>query len=182
MAIGPVQLIVLGFSHPNFHGEIIAELERLRESDTIRVIDAMAVYKDADGELEVEHLSNLSAEEAIEYGSKIGALIGLGIEGEEGAEAGAVAGAEEVAAQGGVRVFTEEEGWDILEDIPNDSAAALVLIEHHWAVPLRDAVMRAGGFRISDGFISPLDLVEIGLVTAEEAKELHELETAAAAS
>ena len=27
------------------------------------------------------------------------------------------------------------------EDIPNDSAAALVLIEHHWAVPLRD---RAG--------------------------------------
>ena len=23
MAIGPVQLIVLGFSHPNFHGEII---------------------------------------------------------------------------------------------------------------------------------------------------------------
>ena len=49
MAIGPVQLIVLGFSHPDFHGEIIAELERLRESDTVRVIDALAVYKDADG-------------------------------------------------------------------------------------------------------------------------------------
>ena len=29
MAIGPVQLIVLGFAHPNFHGEVIAELERL---------------------------------------------------------------------------------------------------------------------------------------------------------
>jgi uncharacterized membrane protein len=182
MAIGPVQLIVLGFSHPNFHGEIIAELERLRENDMVRVIDSLAVYKDADGELEVEHLSNLSEREAIEYGTKIGALIGLGIEGEEGIEAGAAAGAEEVAAAGGVNVFTEEEGWDILDDIPNDSAAALVLIEHHWAVPLRDAIMRAGGFRISDGFISPLDLVEIGLVSAEEAQELHELETAAAAS
>jgi uncharacterized membrane protein len=182
MAIGPVQLIVLGFNHPDFHGEIIAELERLRESDTIRVIDAMAVYKDAAGELEVEHLSNLSAQEAIEYGTKIGALIGLGIEGEEGIEAGAVAGAEEVGAAGGVKVFTEDEGWDVLEDIPHDSAAALVLIEHHWAVPLRDALVRAGGFRISDGFISPLDLVEIGLATAEEAKELHELETAAAAT
>src|SRR5208283_250192 len=89
MAIGPVQLIVLGFSQPDFHGEIIAELERLRESDTIRVIDSMAVYKDADGELEVEHLSNLSTEEAVELGSKIGALIGLGIEGEDGVEAGA---------------------------------------------------------------------------------------------
>ena len=59
MAIGPVQLIVLGFEHPKFHGEIIAELERLRESDTVRVIDALAVYKDAAGEIEVEHLSNL---------------------------------------------------------------------------------------------------------------------------
>jgi uncharacterized membrane protein len=181
MAIGPVQLIVLGFRHPEFHGEIIAELERLRESDTVRVIDSLAVYKDADGGLAVEHLSNLSETEAIEVGTKIGALIGLGIEGEEGLEAGAVAGAEEVAADGGVNVFTEEEAWDVLEDIPNDSAAALILIEHHWAVPIRDAVVRAGGFRISDGFISPLDLVGIGLMAAEEAKELHELETSSAA-
>jgi len=81
-----------------------------------------------------------------------------------------------------VHVFTEEEGWDVLEEIPNDSAAALVLLEHHWAVPLRDAVIRAGGFRISDGFISPLDLVAIGMVSAEEAQEMHDLETAAAAN
>ena len=77
-------------------------------------------------------------------------------------------------------MFTDEEGWDVLEDIPNDSAAALILLEHHWAVPLRDAIVRAGGFRISDGFISPLDLVEIGLLSAEEAQELHELETTSA--
>ncbi len=182
MAIGPVQLIVLGFSHPDFHGEIIAEIERLRASDTVRVIDSLAVYKDADGELEVEHLSNLSEQEAIEVGTKIGALIGLGIEGEEGIEPGAMAGAAEVAAEGGVHIFTKEEAWDVLDDIPNDSAAALILIEHHWAVPLRDAIIRAGGFRISDGFISPLDLVEIGLASAEEAQELHDLETAAAAN
>ena len=180
MAIGPVQLIVLGFSQPDFHGEIIAELERLREHDMVRVIDSLVVYKNAEGELEVEHLSNLTQDQAIEVGSKIGALIGLGIEGEEGAEAGAIAGAEEVAEAGRVEVFSDEEGWDVLEAIPNDSAAALILLEHHWAVPLRDAIVRAGGFRISDGFISPLDLVEIGLLSAEEAKELHELETARA--
>jgi uncharacterized membrane protein len=181
MAIGPVQLIVLGFSHPDFRGEIIEELERLREDDMVRVIDSLVVYKDAHGALEVEHLSNLTKDEAIELGSKIGALIGLGIEGEEGAEAGAVAGAEEAAAEGGVNVFTEEEGWDVLEDIPDDSAAALILLEHHWAVPLRDAIMRAGGFRISDGFISPLDLVAIGLMEADEAQQHHEHLTARAA-
>jgi len=179
MAIGPVQLIVIGFNHPDFHGEMIAELERLHDEDTVRVIDALAVHKDADGEIEVVHLSNLSKDEAIELGSKVGALIGLGIEGEEGAEQGAELGAE--AAADGVEVFSDEQAWDVLEEIPNDSAAALVLLEHHWAVPLRDAIARAGGFRISDGFISPLDLVEIGLVSAEEAKELHAIETAGSA-
>jgi uncharacterized membrane protein len=181
MAIGPVQLLVLGFEEPDFHGEIVAELERLRESDTVRVIDALAVHKDADGEIEIAHLSNLTKDEAIELGTKIGALIGLGIEGEEGAEAGALAGAN-AAAEDGVNVFTDDEAWDILEDIPNDSAAALILIEHHWAVGLRDAIARAGGFRLSDGFISPLDLVEIGLVSAEEAEQLHAIEAGANAA
>ena len=176
MAIGPVQLIVLGFNHPNFHGEVIAELERLRASDTVRVIDALAVHKDANGEIEVMHLSKLSKEEAIELGSKVGALVGLGIEGEEGLYAGAEAGAE--AAADGITAFSDEDAWDVIEEIPNDSAAALILLEHHWAVPLRDAIARAGGYRIGDGFISPLDLIEIGLVTAAEAKEMHDLETA----
>jgi uncharacterized membrane protein len=180
MAIGPVQLLVLGFNHPNFHGEIIDELERLRDSDTVRVIDALAVYKDAEGEIEVAHLSNLTKDEAVELGSKVGALIGLGIEGEDGLEKGAESGTG--AAADGVQIFSEEQAWDVLEDIPNDSAAALLLIEHHWAVPLRDAIARAGGFRLSDGFISPLDLVAIGLLEAEEAKDLHAMETASATS
>ena len=78
--------------------------------------------------------------------------------------------------------FSDEDAWDVLEDIPNDSAAALLLLEHHWAVPLRDAIARAGGFRIDDAFISPLDLVEIGLVSAKEAEEFHAMEAKAAAA
>lgn len=180
MAIGPVQLLVLGFPHPNFHGEIIAELEKLRESDSVRVIDALAVHKDDDGEIEIVHLSNLTREQAVEMGTVIGALIGFGIDGEEGAELGAVLGGE--AADEGASLLGSAEEWDILEDIPNGSAAALVLLEHHWAVGLRDAVADAGGFRLSDGFISPLDLVGIGLLSAEEAAAHHEFETARATS
>lgn len=67
--------------------------------------------------------------------------------------------------------------WDVIQEIPHDSAAALLLLEHHWAVPLRDAIASAGGFRISDGFISPLDLAEIGLLAREEVDE-HALEQA----
>ncbi len=177
VSVGPVQLIAIGFTQPDFHGEIIAELERLRESDTVRVIDALAVYKDAAGDVEVEHLSNLTRDEAVELGSVIGALLGLGLDGEPGLEAGAAAGA--AAAADGVQVFSEETAWDVLEELPNDSAAALILLEHQWAVPLRDAFIRAGGFRISDGFISPLDLIDIGLLSAEEAQSHHRLETSA---
>jgi uncharacterized membrane protein len=180
MAIGPVQLISLGFKNPDFHGEIIAELERLRAADAIRVIDALAVYKSADGDIEVEHLSNLTQDEAIELGSKVAALVGLGIAGEEGAIAAAEAGAEAAATEG-VHIFDESTAWDVVDEIPPDSAAALLLIEHHWAVPLRDAIARAGGFRLGDAFISPLDLVAIGMVTAQEADDLSKLEKGQAA-
>ena len=176
MAIGPVQLLVLGFSHPDFHGQIKDELQKLRDSDTVRVIDALAVYKDADGEIEVEHLSNLTTEEAIELGSKVAALVGLGIAGEEGMEAGFELGGE--AAAEGLEVFDDEDMWDVIEEIPNDSAAALILLEHHWAVGLRDAIASAGGYRIGDGFISPLDLIAIGLMSREEAEELATIEAA----
>ena len=163
MAIGPVQLIVLGFPHRDFHGEIVSQLERLRDSDTVRVIGALAVHRDAEGEIEVQHLSNLTEDEAIELS---GTVIDPGIESAEDAQARAEAGAQ------GRDIYTDEEAWDVLDDIASGSSAALLVIEHRWAVPLRDAIARAGGFRISDGFISPLDLIEIGLVSPEEAEAL----------
>jgi hypothetical protein len=179
MAIGPVQLIDLGFNHPGFHGEVIAELERLHPTDTVRVIDRLAVHKDAAGHMEVAHLSNMTRDDAGQLGTKIGALLGLVIEGEDGTEP-AVGGAEDRTET--VSAFSHEEAGDVLEEIPNDSAAALILLEHHWAIPLREAVVRSAGYRISDGFISPLDLIEIGLVSAEEAQELHAMETVASHS
>jgi uncharacterized membrane protein len=65
MTLGPVQLLVLGFKNPEFHGDIVRELERLRENDTVRVIDALAVYKDGTGDLEIMHLSNMTRDEAL---------------------------------------------------------------------------------------------------------------------
>jgi uncharacterized membrane protein len=165
-------MVVLGFENPDFQGEILAELDRLRDNDMIRVIDSLIVYKDADGEVSVLTASNLSEEESAEFGGYVGALIGLGAAGEEGMELGAIAGAE--AAEDGV--FDADEVWDVVEEIPENTAAALVLLDHQWAIPLRDAIGRAGGFRIADGFISPLDLVEIGLLAAAEAEALAELE------
>jgi uncharacterized membrane protein len=170
MAIGPVQLLVLGFNHPDFQGEIRSELDRLRDNDLVRVIDALAVHKDAGGDVKTLHESQLSDDEQQAFGALVGGLIGLGAAGEEGFELGAERGAEAVAERGGV--LDEEEAWDVLAEIPEDTAALLILLEHRWAIPLRDAIAKAGGTRLASEFISPLDLVALGLVGAEEAEAL----------
>ena len=174
MVIGPVQLVVLGFNQPEFRGEILAEFDRLKDNDVVRVIDGLAVYKDAEGEVTGIKRSGLSGKDAAEFGAVVGALIGLGAAGLEGAKAGAEAGA--AAAEEGVDILDDEDVWDVIDDIPNDSAAAIILLEHRWAIPLRDAIRQAGGFPVADGFVHPEDLVAIGLLAAEEASALMEPE------
>ena len=154
--------------HPTWSGEIREELDRLRDNDLTRVIDALAARKDADGNVEVLHESQLSADQQQAFGALVGGLIGLGAAGQEGFEVGAERGAEAVAERGGV--LDEDEAWDVLAEIPPDTAGLLILLEHRWAIPLRDAIARAGGFRLAAEFVSPLDLVALGLVEAEEAQ------------
>ena len=178
MTIGPVQLIVLGFPEPDFHGAIIEELERLRQNDTIRVVDALAVHKKVGGDIEVAHLSNLSDEEAVEFGTAIGALIGLGIEGEEGLEGRSRGGGPGRPRTASTCSPMRTRGTCSTTS-PRDRPPRSSCSTHLWAVPLRNAVAAAGGFRISDGFISPLDLIAIGLVSQQEASELHALENTA---
>jgi uncharacterized membrane protein len=165
MPVGPVQLLVIAFEEPQFRGEIIEELERLRAHDLIRLIDVLVVQKDLDGSVTAVQASDLSIGEAEELGATIGALIGLGLGGENGMEAGVIAGTEE-GSDG--HLIPDSEMYDVADSIPPGSAAALALIEHRWAAPLRDAIARAGGVPVSDGWVHPLDLLEVGLLTADE--------------
>lgn len=50
------------------------------------------------------------------------------------------------------------------------------MIEHRWAIGLRDLILDAGGFHLADAWIHPLDLVAIGLVAAEEAEQAPALD------
>lgn len=164
MTIGPVQLLIVGFVGGEFKGEIAKVLADLRERDVIRLIDMGVVRKDEDGVITMIEHSDLNQDETIEFGATVGALIGLGVAGEEGAEAGAIAGAE-AALDGGM---IEDQVWYIADEIPEGTAAAVALIEHRWAIPLRTAIQDAGGFLVSDAWIHPTDLVAIGLAASEE--------------
>ena len=50
------------------------------------------------------------------------------------------------------------------------TAAAVALLEHRWAIPLRDKIAQAGGLTLSDAWIHVADLVAVGAVAGEKAK------------
>ena len=77
MAIGPVQLLIVSFDKPHFTGEIVEELRRLRESDVIRLVDALVVQKGDDGSLAAVQWSDLSIDESEELGATVGALVAV---------------------------------------------------------------------------------------------------------
>jgi uncharacterized membrane protein len=159
MSLGPVQLLVVGFDGPDFSGDVLAELERLREGEVVRVIDLLVVHKGADGAVRRLRHSDFSAGEAEGVGAVVGALIGLGAPGDsEGAD-----------ARASDHLPAEEEFWSLDEAIPNDSAAAIALVEHRWAIGTRDAIRAAGGVPIAEAWIHPADLVAAGLSDAEDA-------------
>jgi uncharacterized membrane protein len=163
MSFGPVQILVIGFDDPEFKGAIRAELERLREHDVVRLIDLIVVRKDEDGNIERLQHSDLSEDEAMEFGAIVGALVGVGADAEEGAEAGAVLGA---AAMEGGHVFDTADTWYVDDAIPPGSAAAIALLDHRWAIGLRDAIREAGGFHLADAWVHPADLIAIGAESA----------------
>jgi hypothetical protein len=154
MSLGPVQLLVVGFDRPDFSGAVLAELERLRATDAVRVIDLLVVHKGADGVVRRLHRPDLTAGEPEGAGAVVGALIGLG--------------AERVETEDG-NLAADEELWSLDEAIPNDTAAALALVEHRWAIGTRDAIRAANGVAVADAWIHPADLVNAGLIAAEDA-------------
>jgi uncharacterized membrane protein len=164
-------MLMLGYQEPKFTGEGLAELKRLREADIIRLVDLLAVWKDADGNVAVLQDTQLSEDEAKEFGAVVGGLIGFGMAGEEGFEAGAQAGMEAMEDQH--LLEAGEDVWYATDAIPPNTAAVIALLEHRWAIPLRDAILKAGGFVLADEWIHAKDLVAVGLMAAEDAEKLQ---------
>lgn len=165
--LGPVQVLVVGFEDGKLTGEILEELRRLREHDVVRLIDLLFVTNDEDGNVaSVEH-SDLTEEESAKLGAVAGALIGFGAEGDRSAETGAEAGALAGAAASEEGMFGEDAVWYIADAILEGGSAAVALVEHRWAIPLRDAMLRAGGLPVVDEWLHPRDLVATGLAGAE---------------
>jgi uncharacterized membrane protein len=155
-APGPVQLLVIAFANGKFDGSILEELRRLREHDVVRLLDLLFVFKDEDGAVVELETSDLSDEESAEYGALVGALFGLDA-GDDGGAAGRPRPTAAAVAQNG-SLLDLTEAWFLADVIPAGTAAAVVLLEHRWAIPLRDAVEAADGHDLVDTWVHPRDL------------------------
>lgn len=143
MALGPIEVLVVSFPGNQFSGGIIPELERLVGNDTISIIDGLLVQKDAAGEVtytEFEELgANADAARLAEVMDQLESLI------------------------------SDEDVEELAAALEPDSSEAILVFEHTWAKPLRDAIVESGGL-LANNFRVP------GLVVDELLAELAELD------
>ena len=173
MSIGPIQAFVIGFPDNDlFEGRIAEELARLSDVGQIRIIDAVFVIRDGD-EASVLSVSDLDDDQRAELRSAVGALIGLGVAGGEGAVAGAALGA---SIDPDAPTAAEVVAAGLLDELPDGSSALVLAIEHLWAIPLRDAVRDAGGIVIGHRTLTAEDLIAFGMDLGDEAELEAELD------
>ncbi len=167
VSIGPIQAFVIGFPDSDlFEGRIAEELGRLSDAGQIRVIDAVFVMRDGN-DVSALSVSELDDDQRAELRSVVGALVGLGVAGAEGAEVGAELGG---SVDAGAPSAAEVVAIGLLDELPDGSSALVLAIEHLWAIPLRDAVRDAGGIVIAHRSLTPEDLIALGMVLGNEAE------------
>ncbi len=171
---GPIQLIAIGFPEPeNLKGELLKEIFSLSEKKIIRVVGLLAIVKDENGKIASVQVTELSDEDRIKLGAGIGALIGFGAAGEQGARAGANAGAEHMYYK--EFGLSQQQIREIAKNIPNGTAAGLLLIEHLWAKKFKEIALKQNGVLLANGFITLDSLVAMGARLAEGAKAAEKL-------
>jgi hypothetical protein len=117
MEHGPVDVLVVATGSPKFDGTILAELERVASTGTIRVLDAMVLVMDPDGTVVGIDIEDLSAEEQARLG-----FIETGTRG----------------------LFDAEDFATLAEGLVPGSAVFALAIEHVWAIGLTNALHAAG--------------------------------------
>ena len=132
MSLGPLQVLIVNFDETNFSGEIEAEMRRLEEAGTLRVVDILVVAKNDAGEIEVVRSQ---------------AEIAQALLGDESTED---------------RELTSDE-WAVADAIEPGGAAAIAILEHKWAIPLREAIESAGGHHVVTEWVAPEALAELGV-------------------
>jgi hypothetical protein len=147
----PLQMVMLAFDGNRFEGRILAELKRLREEGIVRLVGLLFVRKDVDGTITSLQESDLEPPAALLIGSAMRDLIGTR------RFAAVTGGASETSLFG----YTDADVRRIAAEVPTNTAVALALFEHLWALDLKETIVDAGGFVVADGLVGPAALLTL---------------------
>jgi uncharacterized membrane protein len=164
---GPIQLIVVGFDRAAIPLDVVNQLRKVRDEGIVRLVDAVFVAKDEHGDLTAIQATDLSKDEVVLLGTLAGALFGYGAAGDEGLDIGAELGG--LAAEEGEFGLDEEDINAIADLIPPGTAALFMLLEHLWAIGVKEAFRNANGSVLAHGWITPAKLIAMGKAAAAEA-------------
>ena len=150
--MGPVQVLVIGVDQASFTGDVVTELSRLRTAGIVRLIDVLLVRRNEDGTFET-----LEAPEGLpaRSGELAAALLG--------ATDGDLSNDAVGHADG-----STASSWSLAESVTSGATAAVALLEHLWAAPLRDAVQRVGGRPLEETWLAPDDLQALEQLMTEQ--------------
>ncbi len=161
---GPMQLFVMGFPGNQFRGEIVPAINEARDKGIIRMIDYIFVMKDEQGNIEWAKGTDLGRKEIKQLDSVLGELLGLGAAGPKGAKPGAEAGAKFSEHDRGL---TRQEIERTADEIPNNSSALLMIVEHLWAKKIKESLVNADGIMLVQGMLTPELVMDIGAALSE---------------
>ncbi len=151
--MGPVQVLVLGLDQPEFTGEVLTELSRLRSAGIVRLIDVLVVSRRDDGAFET--LAEPTAMTP-SRGELAAAVLGSGDD-----------ESTSMAENGLDR--SRLPTWSLADSVPAGTTAAVALIEHTWAAPLRDAIDRVGGVALEETWLAPDDVLLLEQMMRDDA-------------
>ncbi len=175
MPIGPIQMIVIGYdSSANFKGEVMRELQEIRNRGLIRVLDLLFVLKNEDGTLTGFVDSDMPAE-GLEWGTIISQIMALsGVDESPPDEAGEVV--EPLTHSDIDFGLTVADVMRVAEQLEPGNAVGILLFEHTWAQGLSAAIREAGGRLIAQGMLTAEAIMLAGeeLQAVTEAKEAIE--------
>ena len=173
MTVGPVQILIVGFDRiDQFRGEVLQELSILRGRGLIRLIDIFLAVKDESGQVKAKEMTGLTEEETVEFGNVVSKLLGAPELDKEDVNAEAI---ERTLTAASASIGLDYQGiHKVVENLPPGKAFGVLMFEHTWAIPLRDAIRRAGGSPLAQGFMTQEALVMVG----EELRTISEAEQA----
>ncbi len=133
MTLGPIQMIAMAFPGSKFTGDIRPRIAELVDQGIVNIVDTILIRKDADGTVDFLELQEITDDPDV---TALSDFIAIGLD-----------------------LVSDEDIEELAADLQPGSTAIVLVFEHTWMRPVRDAMAAAGGVLLADIHV-PAEVVD----------------------